>query len=148
MTVQRQQLAMTHLIWLRRLPLEIQCSQQLEWLTRYCFPLLGKSPDKAGSVLDMTVDEDKGTDAKDDTDVDIMGNSSDVDIIDLNDDSHAGTAAFIVHASVYLFHQCRSLPCFCPLTSAEHLPVCCLHIVSTQQMPAACKAKQHLLWAT
>lgn len=40
----------------------------------------------------MTLDEDDGPPANDDADVDIMGNSSDVDIIDLADLRSAGSA--------------------------------------------------------
>ena len=40
----------------------------------------------------MTLDQDDGVPADDDADVDIMGNSSDVDTIDLNDYHSAGSA--------------------------------------------------------
>lgn len=52
---------------------------------------VGKSPSKSGSVLDMTLDEDTPAPADDEDDVDIMGSSSDVDIIDL-DGCNAGNA--------------------------------------------------------
>ena len=40
----------------------------------------------------MTLDEDDGHPVEDDADVDIMGNSSDVDIIDVDDCRSAGSA--------------------------------------------------------
>ena len=45
----------------------------------------------------MTLDGDDGVPAGDDNDVDILGNSSDVDIIDLDDYHSAGSTAICTH---------------------------------------------------
>lgn len=55
----------------------------------------------------MTLDEDSESNANDDSDVDIMGNSSDVDIIDLDHCHHAGKATSVKY--IILHDVCKSV---------------------------------------
>lgn len=56
----------------------------------------------------MTLGEEDGVPADDDGDVDIMGNSSDVDIIDLADLLSAGSATTCIRSHIHANVPCTA----------------------------------------